>query len=191
VIDKVKLRDSDLPPGVRLKVLPGNDQVWRQVTLDLCGADFPSESARVARLQQIAIDRDGQVLGTRGGFSDENVLYDSVESASQALDEVRRAAEQCPTNRFVRSKVASVPPLKYEISPISATQLGDDPSPDNIALGVMTWDHSGNSQSYAAVFQRRGRVMVALYGADLAAINPFVPIVAARLAALSTAEAGE
>ena len=39
--------------------------------------------------------------------------------------------------------------------------------------------------------QRRGRVMVGLYGPDLATIEPFIPVVASRLAALSASEAGE
>jgi hypothetical protein len=156
LLDKVKLRDSDLPPSARLKVFPGNDQVWRQVTLDFCGADYPSESARVARLQQTAVDADGKPLGARGGFS----------------------------------KVAGVPPLKYDMVPISANQLGDL-TPDHVVLSWIASDQSGDTQNYVAVFQRRGRVMIGLYGVDLASIKPLIPIVAARLAALSVMEAGE
>ena len=61
---------------------------------------YPSESARVARLQQTAVDADGKPLGARGGFSDENVLYDSAEIASQAFAEIRSAADRCPTDRL-------------------------------------------------------------------------------------------
>ena len=75
-------------------------------------------------------------------------------------------------------------------APIPDAQLGDV-APDHIALGWTAWDQSGRSKSAVGVFQRRGRVMVALYGVDLESIKPLIPIVASRLAALSQTEASE
>jgi hypothetical protein len=85
------VRNSDLR-GVWLAPIPHGDKVWgTQPTLDFCGSDFRSETARVARLQEMAVGADGRLLqiSDRGWFSNESVVYDSADSAAQAFDEIR------------------------------------------------------------------------------------------------------
>ena len=49
----------------------------------------------------------------------------------------------------------------------------------------------GKTAAEFEVYQRRGRVIVVLSDSDIAVLRPLAAVVAARLAALSTAEAGE
>jgi hypothetical protein len=184
LLSKTRLNDADLPRGVRIKLAPGGYQVARQVTLDLCGGSFPSESDREARFQQFAVNPDGRPFG----ISDEGVVYESADAASQAFAEIRTAVAQCPTDRFVRSRVAHVPPQRYERLRELRDDQFDEIAPDHIALAYTVTDERGNSTDIVAVFQRRGRVMVGLYGEDVARVEPFVAIVAHRLAALSERE---
>jgi hypothetical protein len=123
-------------------------------------------------------------------MSNENVVYDSAEAASQAFEEIRTAVAHCPRDQFVSAKVGGLPPTKFEIAPIPDDQIGQV-SPAHVAVGGKLIFQTGGQMTLAAVYQRRGRVMAALYGPDLAAIRPYVPVVASRLATLSQAEAGE
>ena len=188
VLERLPLTDDDLPPGFRFVTIPGGNRVRNQVTLDFCGASFPSESTRVARLQQSALDASGKPI--RGIRGQEVVLYDSAGSAEQAFREIRNAVAECPSDRFVGSRVAGVPPLRYEVAP-NAPGTIEDIAPDHIVLQFTVNGRSGMSQDVVIVYQRRGRVLVGLYGSELDAIRPFASIVARRLVTLSQADTGE
>jgi hypothetical protein len=181
----VALAKGDLPSRIALKLLPDGDKVAHQVTLDVCSADFPSEAARTARLQQAAVKPDNTLL-----VNNENVLYQSAPKASQAFDEIRAAVTTCPADKFVPSKVAGVPPLKYTLQLVADDQLGEV-APEHVAVQGAASDQTGKSKSIIQVFQRRGLVMVGIYGPDLATIKPYLSIVAGRLAALTPAQVGE
>jgi len=159
--------------------------VAHQVTLDVCNADFPSEAQRTARYQQIA-----RAPGDTRIVSNENVTYDSEASATQALAEVRAAVEDCPRDMFLHSKVAGVPPLRFQLQLVADDQLGEV-TPDHVALAGSVSDQSGKTQPTVELFQRRGNVMVGVYGRDLQTIKSFVGTIAKRLAGLTSAEAGE
>lgn len=192
LLEQIKLRDSDLRlgSGSRFTIIAGGDKIRDQVTLEFCGADFPSESARTARLQQSVCCDAFVGFSTMPVVSNENVLYDSAESASQAFNEIRDAVDQCPADRFVTSKVAGVPPLKYQLALIPDDQLGDV-TPDHVAIHGTFTDKIDIPRPIVMVWQRRGRAMVGVYGRDLATIKPLLAIVASRLAAISQTEAGE
>ena len=172
-----------------LRTIPGGDAVRDSITLDLCGADFPSEALRDSRLQQTVFDKDTLDLLERGEFSIESVVYDDAASGSQAFEEIRGAVASCP-HRVVLRKVPHSLPVEFRVFPIPEGELGEI-APDHIALDVTMRSESGDSKRLAVVYQRRGRVLVGLYGASLPAIAPFIPVVASRLAALTSEEAGE
>ncbi|MDQ6716533.1 MAG: hypothetical protein M3Z83_10525 [Actinomycetota bacterium] len=184
LLRKVALRDADLPPGAHFQLFPGGDTVVNQVTLDVCGADFPSESARTARLQQSTTGAD-----RKRAVRNENVLYSSAPDAAAAFGEIRAAVAGCPARRLVRSKLAGVPPQRYDLHLVPDDQLGAV-APDHVALEGTITDQAGNSRAAAQVFQRRGLVMVGIYGPDLATIRPLLGVAATRLAGLSPAEVG-
>ena len=72
-------------------LLPGGDQVKGQATLDLCNQTFPSESLRVQRLQDVAVDSSGA-----GVLSTEAVLYQNAAATKQAFKELRGVRASCP-----------------------------------------------------------------------------------------------
>jgi hypothetical protein len=184
LLARVQLNESDLPGSVRLQTVPLVDEP----TLDLCGAEFPSEALREARIEQVAIDKNGPEIGDRGEFSVESVVYDSAESAAQAFDELRSAIESCP-DVFRGAKGQ-----EHHLVSIPDAQLGKI-APDHVAVYTTAQDSQdrwGNPLgTRAIVYQRRGRVMIGLYGPDLATIGPYIPVVASRLASLTPSEAGE
>jgi hypothetical protein len=132
------------------------DEVDGQVTLDLCGGDFPSEALRVARHQvafPIGDDFDRAV-------SNEVVAYER-DGADQAMRELRRAVDRCP-DRFVGSAVATKPVARYHIKqlpPHGSWQTG------SLALHIRVEARAGDSPSYEyiAVYQVRGQLLSALY----------------------------
>ena len=175
LLAKVQLNESDLPRGLRLQTVPLVDEP----TLELCAAEFPSEALRKARLEQVAIDKNGRDIGDRGAFSVESVVYDDAASAAQAFGELRSAIESCP-DLFHGPKGQD-----HHLVSIPDAELGKV-APDHVAVSTTSQDGTR-----AIVYQRRGRVMIGLYGPDLATIERYIPVVASRLAALSAAEAGE
>jgi hypothetical protein len=183
VLKNVALQNSDLS-GLTFQLLPGGDQVKNQVTLDVCAADFPSEALRTARYQQAAASGDNLAV------NNENVMYKSPAAAAQALSEVRDAVANCPSDKFLPSNVAGVPPLRFQIEGIPDDQLGPVTT-DHVALGGTAADQSGQTETQVQVFKRRGKVVVGVYGNDLPSIKPLLSVVAQRLASLTPAEAGE
>src|SRR4051794_23805620 len=61
VLGQIVLRPAQVGRGYALKVFPGGREVKGQVTLDLCGFRFASESRRTRRLQ-VAYIRPGSQL---------------------------------------------------------------------------------------------------------------------------------
>lgn len=80
---------SSLGQPVTERTLPGGNLVKGQVTLDACGAHFPSEAARQARVQVVYVN------GGRSIASNEVVRYAPNGTAS-AYREVQHAVRHCP-----------------------------------------------------------------------------------------------
>jgi hypothetical protein len=184
VLKKVALRNSDLSGGASFELIPGGDKVAGQITMDFCAGDYPSEALRSTRFQQAALDRDDNVV-----VNNENVTYKSADGARQALDEVRTVFQLCPRDQFRPSKAPGLE-FKFNFQAVPDDQLGPVAA-DHVALAGEISVATGESEPAIYTFQRRGKVVVAVYGADLASVKPFLAIAATRLAALTPAEAGE
>ena len=184
VLQKVALVDSDLPEGLELELIEGGDEVEGQVTLDMCGYQFTSEEARTERFQTEAADDQGNRV-----VSHEGVLYRSAQDAGAAMEELRSSIRECPKDRPVASSVEGVPALFYDLT-VAPEQELSDLAADRLAVTAVLRDDSGQSATFGLVYQRRGRVLVGLYGDTVAGVLPYAKVVAGRLAALSAAEAG-
>lgn len=183
VLEAVALDDEDLPPGQRFELYEGGDEVIDQVTMDLCGAAFPSEALRTARLQQ------GSAGAADDEFvSNENVLYRDAAAAEQALTELREVVELCPADEFLPSSVEGVPDLRYDLTPLGEDQLGPL-TEDHVAFGAVVAARDGESFSQTSVFLRRGRVVTVLYMADPGAARSHVATLVEHLGALSPDDA--
>jgi hypothetical protein len=182
VLEVVSLSDADLPEGWLFEMYTDGDVVDGQVTMDICGAEFSSESARTARLQRGATDPTGTDY-----LSNESVVYRSAVDAETALAELRRAVLACPPGEFVGSTVAGVPPLRYEL------ELGDleGVTADHVVVRGTVVDRDGERYPYAGVWQRRGRVMTAVYGDTLEGISRYAAVSAVNLGSLTPAESGD
>lgn len=187
------MRPSDVPAGIEVGLYQGGDQVAGQVTLDLCGAAFPSEALRVARRQV------GVFTGQRQFFSTEAVLYRSPAARAQAISEVIHAIATCPTG-FVHSHVTSEPPLKTSFAPPPDGGWPPTAGIDRLALDLTLSDQAGNSDHEVEVFLSRGSLLLGLYfqmpqqEPEIAAqttIEGVVGIFARRILSLPAADVGE
>lgn len=155
LLQSFSLRQSDLPRGQQLALIPGGDTV-KQPTLDLCNGTYASESRRVARLQLSAEAADGTDVA-----SSEAVLYDSPAATEQAFAELRQVASKCP----------STPVTSPVGEPTVTTRFG--PTPDRswptvagvqrLAYAITTTDSSGQPSSSTVVYLRRGKALLGLY----------------------------
>lgn len=177
VLLAVALRREDVPEGVTLQLIPGGNRVVDQVTMDMCGADFASERLRTARLQQAAIRSTAEIV-----VNNENVIYRSPEAAAQALAEVREAVAACDPDAFVEVEQAGGRRFRFEIAPIPDALLADL-TDDRVAVTAKVTDEDGRSESYALVYQRRGALMVGMYGPSPDQVLPYARLVAPRMAA--------
>lgn len=187
VLRRVSFQAGDLRPGYRPALFQGGDQVTDQVTLDLCGATYPSEQRRRARHQVGAVDAHRRDTGV----SIEAVLYDSPAGAQQAMREVRAAKAHCPTG-YVRGDVAGVPPLRYRFAAAPDTSWPKVDGVDRFAVTATLNDQRGHSELGSAIYQERGRLLVALYTPDPSStakalarsIESFTDVLARRMADL-------
>jgi hypothetical protein len=188
VLRRVSWQAGDLRASFRPALLGDGDQVVNQVTLDLCGATFPSEQRRRARHQVGAGDARGR---DTTGMSIEAVLYDAPAGARQAMREVRAAQERCP-HGYVRSDVAGVSPLQYRFAPAPDKAWSNVNGVDRFVVAATVNDQHGRTEREQAVYQQRGRLLVAFYTSDPKAtaaalsrpVRVFVEVLARRMAAL-------
>lgn len=157
LLTKIGLRSSDAPTGWRVELFPGGAQVKGEVTLDLCGAHFPSEGLRVARRQL-------GVVGTpmSAAFSSEAVLYRNAAATRQAFAELRRAESTCPPS-FVSSDVGGVPPLKTVFGPTPDVAWPATPGVERLAFAATFSDAQGTMEHSTGVYLRRGPLFLGLY----------------------------
>jgi hypothetical protein len=157
VLRQVVLRPAQVGPGYALKVFKGGDEVKGQVTLDLCGFRFPSESRRTGRFQ-VAYVRRGSDLAA----SNEVVSY-RVGGAALAMREVEAAVRSCPPYE-VGSTVRGVPPLRYQFTRLSTAGKGF--LPGAIAL-QMTASGTVNGKKLTetsfGVYQMRSNILSGIY----------------------------
>lgn len=185
VLMKVAIVEDDLPEGIQLELIDGGDEVEGQVTLDMCGYQFTTEEARAERYQTEASD-----AGENRIVSNEGVLYKSAQDATAAMEELRTSVRECPKDRPVESNVEGVPALFYDLTVAPDSEVADLAA-DRLAITAVLRDDQGQSATFGLVYQRRGRVLVGMYGDSVAGVLPYAKLAAQRLAALSAEEAGE
>ncbi len=135
-------------------------------TLDFCGATFPSESLRVARLQNAAFDADGNFTG----ISSEVVLYSSAAAAKQALHEVTQARLKCPTDHAVSTEDGHSILFTFHGAPgPSSTPLT---GPDARLIIHTSMKVDGSPRTSFLAYQIDGKVLAGLYITDAIA-QPF------------------
>ncbi len=184
----VSLTQDDAAEGAELQPYEGGTEVFGRVSLDLCYADFPSESLRTGRNQVGIADATGAAW-----VSSEAILYSTPEDAEQAMGELRAADEDCPQE--------PVDPPQLDREPLT-WQFDDAPDSDWPAQpGVARQSYAFTVTSPAeetsrstATYLQRGRMILALYStppdSPAAALRNapdqarFVEVMAARLAAL-------
>lgn len=157
VLAGLVVRQTDVPSTAAVDTDPNGNGPAASGTLDLCGANYPSESLRTARLQVSAFDdRGNDFLGT------EAVLYSGPAAAAQAFSELKAATAACPAT--------------------AADHLG--PAPDaawpqvatveRLAYDITRADATGGGQHDVAVYLRRGRVLEGVYFHQPDGVQPSV-----------------
>jgi hypothetical protein len=189
IVRRVSLRESDVKSNHTVELVPGGDQVTGEVTLDLCGALFPSEQARRVRHQVAAV----LPSGSAAGIGSEAVLYDSPESAQQALDEVRAAQAKCPEG-LVPSRVPEVPPLTTTFAKAPDGDWSQHAGIDRLAQDVTISTDDGRSLHKYLIFQVRDALLVGLYvtpetapkqlSSSIGDVEGLVEVIADRMAAV-------
>jgi len=157
VLRQVVLRPAQVGRGYVLKVFRGGGEVKGQVTLDLCGFRFASESRRTGRFQ-VAYLRHGSELVV----SNEVVSY-RPGGAALAMREVEQAVRSCPP-REVPSTVRGVPPLRYQFTRLSTA--GKGLLPGAIALRMTasgTVNGKKRTETSFGVYQTRSNILSGIY----------------------------
>lgn len=156
VLQRLVVRQQDVPGTNPVQLLDGGNQVSGQTTLDLCNGHYPSESLRSARLQVVEYDGAGS-----GVLSTEAVLYRHGTDADQAMREVRSVAARCP-NRPVVSPVGE-PTATTRFQSAPDRSWGKVGGVNRLAFAFTTTDSLGLTQSHVAVYLQRGRVLEGVY----------------------------
>jgi hypothetical protein len=181
LLSDVAMRRQDVPGTARIVLIPGGDDVAGQVTLDECGQHFPTERLRVARHQIDSVDTSGHMT-----LSNENVVYRTAAGASQALRELRTAIATCPPNEFVPSILTNQPPIRSRFTAIPAHSTASL-LPNRVAVRMDIATQTAPSQTSYAIYQRRGRILVVVYGREPIRTLEEARILARRLSALPIA----
>jgi hypothetical protein len=141
--------------ALSIHLLPGGDQVKGQATLDLCNQTFPSESLRIQRLQDVAIDTSGAAI-----LSTEAVLYRNAAATRQAFTELRRVRASCPKGPVTNPDGSTITTIFH---PTPDTTWPRTASVEREAFNLTTTDAKGASADSLAVYLRRGRVLLGIY----------------------------
>jgi hypothetical protein len=160
-VASVLLKPAQVGSGYAVRKSAGWNKVQGQVTLDLCGKQFASESLRVAR-EQVAY----QAAGKQPLLSNEVVAYRNG-GAVKALTEVRNAVATCPSG-WTSSPLQAIAREKSTISVLHPAGL----LPGSYAFVQHLSVQERNSSKIeevtsVVVFQQRNGVLSAVYSASL------------------------
>ena len=161
------VQPRDTTSALSVHLLPGGDQVTGQATLDLCSGTFPSESLRVARLQDVAEAASGTAV-----LSTEAVLYRNAAATAQAFRELRSAAASCPKGPVTSPATGTTITTTVHGSPDGTWP--NTASVEREAFSLTTVDQTGASFDSVAVYLRRGRVLLGVYFTNPAAGLPAI-----------------
>jgi hypothetical protein len=161
ILKAVSWQSGDLADGYEAVPYESGDEVENQVTLDLCGGDFPSEARRTARWQ-VGVDTKTEKPVSA---SIEAVLYDTPGGAEQALAEARAAQTNCP-DEFVEAAVAETPPAKFTFAAAPDKRWPQTAGVDRFAVAARVEPQGEEAFPAIAVYQQRGRLLVGFYLAN-------------------------
>ncbi len=188
----VVVKPEDVPASASVVIFQGGAGLG-QPTLDLCNGTYPSESRRVARLQDTVLDNQGHIA-----LSTEAVLYGDSGGTTQAFTELRSVTAACPSTPVPGP--AGQPPVITTFNPPPDSAWPQTPSVTRQAYDLTSDDGAGQLSHTVAVYLRRGRALLGVYftqadGPQLpvegqTSIQGIVGVFAKRLAALPTSVVG-
>ena len=153
----VSLTESDAAQGAVFQPYEGGDAVLGETSLDLCFADFPSEDLRSGR-NQVGI---GDEAGT-AWVSSEAILYPTPEDAEQAMGELAKAREECPSEP-VEPPQPDREALAWEFLPAPDDDWPQEPGITRQAYEFEVTNPAGETFTSTATYLQRGRMILALY----------------------------
>ena len=153
----VSLTEGDVAPGAAFQPYEGATEVFGRTSLDLCYGDFPSEDPRSGR-DQVGI---GDEAGT-GWVSSEAILYPTPEDAEQAMGELEKAREECPSEP-VEPPQPDREALAWEFSPAPDADWPQEPGVTRLAYEFEVTNPAGETFTSTATYLQRGRMILALY----------------------------
>ena len=157
-LPRLSVHQADVPNTLSVVLYPDGDKVVNQVTLDLCDATYPSEALRIARRQTAVVDVDQNLV-----FSTEAVGYRSEAATAQAFTELRSAQTNCPTD-FVPSQAAGGAALRTLFNPTpDRGWAAPPPGIERLVFDMLVVDEQGRGARTAAIYLRRGRILLGLY----------------------------
>lgn len=154
VVDTIGVSRHELPSLYRTSnTMKAGNEVFTQVTLNLCGATFASETLRTASHQVFYLARDHH-----SSISTETVAY-TAGGATQAMREIKHALATCPSS-YVPLHVAGAPLVKQGF-----IRLPDHPGwePSSIAVRVRQTSQDGRHDSGILIYQRRNNLLSGTY----------------------------
>lgn len=188
LLAEVSLTQSDAAQGAVFQPYEGGDEVFGRTSLDLCFADFPSEDLRSGRKQVGIGDEAGAAW-----VSSEAILYPTPEDAEQAMSELQRAREECPSEP-VEPPRPDRDALAWEFSPAPDADWPQEPGVTRLAYEFEATNPAGETFTSTATYLQRARMILALYATppdspEAALRNApdqarFVEVMANRLASL-------
>jgi hypothetical protein len=153
----VSLTQADAAPGATFRPYEGGTEVFGRTSLDLCFADFPSEDLRSGR-NQVGI---GDEPGT-AWVSSEAILYPTPEDAEQAMAELEKAREECPSGP-VQPPEPDREALAWDFLPAPDGDWPQEPGVTRAAYAFDVTDPAGETWTSTATYLQRGRMILALY----------------------------
>ena len=160
LLSATTVQPSDLAPQFAIAPYPDGTTVKGAVTLDFCGALFPSEDLRTGRLQLVIRN----AATSQSVASVEAVSYQDAAAAAQALDEVGRAKRACPQGRFVDSSVAGTPATQWKFAPAPDAKWDDVADVRRQAYDVRIAEVQSPPVRAHLVYFQHGRFLIGLYG---------------------------
>jgi hypothetical protein len=152
----VSLQPGDVQPPAAILPYQSATTVRGQVSLNLCGAEFPSEALRAGRRQV------GVYAGQSQVFSVEAILYRDDAAAAQALAELTRARKACPKG-FVSTGVRGDALIKNHFNHVAKRYRRAVSGVERVAFDITQTTQDGRGGETLVIYQRRGPIVVGLY----------------------------
>jgi hypothetical protein len=170
----VSIAPTDLAAGLKVLLYGGGTSVQGFVSLDLCRGPFPSEQLRTGRYQVAVVPQDSTSIDDQL-VSVEALMYRDEAAATQAMTELATAARSCPASEFVLSGVDGDPPTNWRFHRAPDRKWKKVQGIQRLAYDVTLTDRSGASGREHLIYQRAGRLIVAVYGTPgmIASATPF------------------